>query len=133
MQASMFQKLRAAVSFPRLDAYRSPGDSDFDVICKYLWNMDLCESLYPSLQTLEITLRNTIHQAATRRYRTEFWFNPTPGPGLLGPREQESIVYAKGELAKKAKPLEAPRVVAELTFGFWASLFDSRYEQVFWP
>ena len=36
-------------------------------------------------------------------------------------------------MQKKNRPLEAPRIVAELTFGFWTSLLNSYYEQKLWP
>ena len=131
MQAELFKKLRASISSHRLDSYRQAGQSDFDVIASYLWNMALCEALYPSLQALEVTLRNSIHAAAVRRYNSDFWFD-LPGCNLHQ-SQQNNVDYAKQELQKKNKPLEAPRIVAELTFGFWTSLLNSYYEQKLWP
>jgi len=127
----MVQKFRAAVSQHRLEVYRQPGDTDFDVVALYVWNVLLCEALYPSLQSLEVTLRNGIHAAATARYHTEFWFDPPPK--RLAGSELADVANAKAELMKMSKPMEAGRIVAELNFGFWTSLLNSRYEQVFWP
>jgi len=39
----------------------------------------------------------------------------------------------KNTLLKSKKPLEAGRIIPELTFGFWTSLFDVRYEKILWP
>src|ERR1035438_6632267 len=111
-----FQKLRAGISASRLDVYRTPIDSDFEVIAKYLWNMVLCEALYPGLHTLEIALRNTVRQAAIGRYHNEHWFEPPTSP--LDPRGQASVATAKSELTKVGKALEPDRIVSELTFGF---------------
>jgi hypothetical protein len=42
---------------------------------------------------------------------------------------------AAQRLGRRGKPCEAGRLVAELSFGFWTTLFDVRYEQdrVLWP
>ncbi len=40
----------------------------------YAWNMALSESLYPTFQTLEITLRNSIHNAAHQYFKREGWY-----------------------------------------------------------
>ncbi|CAA9324623.1 MAG: hypothetical protein AVDCRST_MAG68-2010 [uncultured Gemmatimonadetes bacterium] len=39
-----------------------------DVIVRYLWNVALCEALYPSLQSLEVALRNTLFNAGEAVY-----------------------------------------------------------------
>jgi hypothetical protein len=131
MQAPYFQNLRAGISAPRLDVYREAGDSDFDVISKYLWNVSLCEALYPALQTLEVALRNTIHQAAIGRFHREDWFDGPASP--LHPEEKAALSLARAELGKQGKPTDTNRIVAELTFGFWVSLLNTRYEQKLWP
>lgn len=91
----------------------------------------LSEALYPTLQTLEVALRNTVHQAASSAYNNSLWFD---GPNTPLQRfEREAVVTAKDYLARRHKPIEDGRVVAELNFGFWTSLFNRRYEQVLWP
>ena len=131
MQAPYFEKLREGISAPRLDLYRTPGDSDFELIAKYFWNVALCEALYPDLHTLEVALRNSIHAAAIDRYHTERWFEPPTSP--LGRRGQDNVTLAKSELTKGPIPPEPHRIVSQLTFGFWVSLLNSRYEQILWP
>lgn len=62
MQANFAQQLTQALSTERLDAYRGrlpPPTSNLQLLGRYAWNMALSESLYPSLQMLEIALRNT--------------------------------------------------------------------------
>ncbi len=130
MQVLPFDEIRQTLSTPRLESYRQPGESDFEVVVNYLWNISLCESLYPALHALEIALRNTIHQAATTRYKTPNWFDPPQSPLLKW--EQESVNNAKLELSRRVHPHDADRIVAELTFGFWASLLNHPYERIFW-
>lgn len=113
-----------------MDSYRIAGDTDLDVITKYVWNMVLSEALCPSLQTLEVALRNNIHDAASKAFGNQFWFDSTPS--LLRPGEQKLVANAKVQLTREGKPIEAGRVVAELTFGFWTSLLDVFYERTVW-
>lgn len=133
MQGDFSGLLRKAISHERLDAYRQRGTdgSDLNLFAHYAWNIALCESLYPALQGLEVALRNSIHDVATTAYRTEFWFDD---PHVIPhPREQDTVRKAKEALLRDRKSPEAGRVVAELSFGFWTSLFDVRYEQILWP
>jgi hypothetical protein len=133
MQGDFPALLRKAISHERLDAYRQrvSGGSDLNLFVHYTWNIALCESLYPALQGLEVALRNSIHDAATTAYRTEFWFDDPHA--IPHPREQDTVRKAKEALLRDRKPPEAGRVIAELSFGFWTSLFDVRYEQILWP
>ena len=66
MQAELASKLKRVLSSERLAAYRqrTQGNDDLNLFCHYVWNIALSESLYPSLQALEVILRNTIHHAA---------------------------------------------------------------------
>ena len=132
MQEDFFIQLRKSISHERLDAYRQKG-TDLDeanLYAHYAWNIALSESFYPALQGLEVAIRNSIHDAATERFKTEYWFDEGK---ILHPAEFESVRKAKDILTKSNKPLDAGRIIAELNFGFWTSLFDVRYEQRLWP
>src|SRR3990167_1230788 len=127
-------QLYSALSSERLEAYRrrlGVGDDDTALFGCYLWNVTLSESLYPGLQALEVVLRNSIHAAATEHFRGLDWFDK---PRVLQhERERESIAAARSGLLKQGKSDDTASVIAELSFGFWASLLDRRYEQVLWP
>src|SRR5207237_994804 len=89
------------------------------------------QALYPALQILEITLRNSLHKAITELFQSEKWFELP----FLHTHEKAKINKAKNNLAEKKKTFTTGRLVAELSFGFWVSLFDIRYEhdQTLWP
>ena len=133
MQLDFFMLLRRAISHERLEAYRMRGAdmNGMNLYVHYAWNIALSESLYPALQGLEIALRNSIHDASAERFGTENWFSDDLS--LLLPPEQDSIRKARGALIKEGKQPEEEGVIAELSFGFWTSLFDVRYEQRLWP
>jgi len=134
MQTQFSHQLIQALSAERLNAYRgrlAPTASEREVLGRYAWNMALSESLYPSLQLLEITLRNTIHRAASTEFGQAYWFDSA---GVLQHNhERDAISKAKATLTQQHKPLDANRIVAEVNFGFWTSLLDRRYEQTLWP
>lgn len=132
MQANFSDQLRRAISHERLDAYRQRGTSndDAELFAHYAWNMVLSESLYTPLQCLEVNLRNSIHDAASAQFKTDTWFDL---PGVLSLQEINKVHEARTTLIKGKKPLDAGRIIPELTFGFWTSLFDVRYEKILWP
>lgn len=112
----------------RLEAYRPEAGSDLEMVVNYLWNIKLSEALYPCLQTFEVALRNSIHAALTEHFQSEFWFDTN----ILLDWQRETLEEAKEQLTIYKKPLEAGRLVAELNFGFWSSMFNSPYEESLW-
>lgn len=132
MQADFSGKLKQALSSERLAAYqqRIGQDGNLNLFSHYAWNMALSESLYPSLQMLEVALRNSLHHTASTTFGREDWFE---SPQILHMKDQPLLSKAKQTLQQQNKPPTPGRIIAELNFGFWTSLLDSRYEQVLWP
>jgi len=130
----IFDDLKIIFSQERLNGYLSHtrcNNSKTEALIAYSWNIELSQALYPALQILEIALRNSLHNAITESFQTDHWFEMP----FLYDREKEQVNYAKDSLRKEKKQIESGRIVAELSFGFWTSLFDVRYEhgQVLWP
>lgn len=116
------------MSNERLESYRLASDDDAGMIARYLWNIALGEALYPSLQCLEIALRNSIHNTISAAFGTPNWFDTQ----LLKPTQLEQVMQAKRALTAQSKPLEPGRIIAELSFGFWTSLLNAPYEAPIW-
>ena len=70
-----FSSFRQIISFERFESYRrSDTEEDIDILACYLWNLALCEALYPCLQGLEaVALRNSINIAATETFGNHHW------------------------------------------------------------
>lgn len=123
-----------------MESYRQPGDSDRDVLARYLWNLALCEASYPALQNLEVTLRNTIHAAISTKYKTEFWMLADEP---LSDRDYEDVEHSRDAIAQRLPQGREPtagQIVAELDFGFWTSLLSPYYgyqpktrQELLWP
>lgn len=107
------------------------GGNQDQAIQLYLWNVALCESLYPLLNLSEVTLRNRFHHELSIKYKRADWYEC----GWLDSREQSNVSAAKQKLQAHRKLLTEGNIVAELTFGFWTSLLDVRYERSkeLWP
>jgi len=112
-QNNIFDELSTLFSQERLAGYLRHTDCNnkSDALIAYSWNIELSQALYPALQVLEITLRNSLHRAITTAYKTSYWFDLS----FLHPKEMAVVNQAKD--------------------GFWTSLFDVRYEynQTLWP
>lgn len=109
--------VHCGLSVERFQRY-SKGEEG--LLARYLWNIRLSEALYPTLNCLEIGMRNSVHRSFTAEYGP-LWFDT---PGLLGPWEVKSVDTAKAILAKAQKPLTPEGVVAELNFGLWTTLMS---------
>ena len=132
MQEDFATKLLMALSDERIGAYRDrmSEDSNANLFAHYAWNIALSESLYPSLQILEVVLRNRIHQTACYHFGKPHWYEDDT---IINIKDRDSVSKAKKTLAMMNKPIESGRIIAELNFGFWTALMDRRYEQVLWP
>lgn len=117
--------LRLPISNARLEAYRQPGVTDFEIVTNYFWNIALSTALYPLLQAFEVSLRNSIHAAASNHYKTPLWFDQQD---VLLPKQRKKVREARGELKNLGNAQTPDDIVAILNLGFWVSLFNSRYE-----
>ena len=127
--SQMFENYQKAISPQRLESYRQNGSDDTDTLTRCVWNIALCEAFYPSLQHLEVGLRNSLHHAAEKAFNDKKWFKRP----FLCDKAKEDIRYAEALLKEKGKDFYDPgRVIAELNLGFWVRLFSKHYDRVLW-
>lgn len=125
-------ELEIALAPERLSPYLryAKGDCSY-AVALYLWNMSLRESLYPLLSLSEISLRNQFNRALSQHFGREDWYEIP----WLDQQDASKVNDAKNKIKKQGYDVAPGRVVAELTFGFWTSLLNVRYErkQILWP
>jgi len=100
-------------------------------IVHYQCNIELAESFYPCISTFEIVLRNSINRELTVLFGREDWyasFATTPGLTDLN----KYIMQANKQIAGRKEYSSPSKIVAELTLGFWVSLFNVEYERILW-
>ncbi len=125
---AFFLELERTISKPRLDSYRQNGETSEEALCKYLWNVRLCEVLYAPLQMLEVGFRNALHTEVASATRTPEWLKSSLA--ILYSEELKKIEEAKRSLSDRKHMITEPFLVAEMSFGFWTSLLDARYDKL---
>lgn len=109
-------------------------------MARALYNLALCEALYPVLHHLEVALRNSLDEVIGSHYPASTagatgsdglplagcWLDATPG--VLGQWECMEIQRVKKKLGAAGKAATPHRLIAGLSLGFWAHLFTRAYE-----
>lgn len=126
--ANSIKELELALSPERLGSYVNlAGGSRAKAVSIYERNTALSEALYGVVQGLEIALRNAIHRQLSTGL-APMWFDVAP----LEDYQSAMVIEAKHELLKDGRALTPSGLVAELGFGFWTALLQSRYEKSLW-
>lgn len=121
MAETVISSIYTALSRRRLRDYKLSSDNELDVFCRYLWNIDLNKSLYPSLHMYEVCLRNHLYTEIAALTENNKWLSDELG-GFLYPKERQLIEQAKKSLENKGNTLSISNIVSELSLGFWTSL-----------
>src|SRR5215211_3272279 len=99
------RNLEQAFDPGRLASYYPPGGDKLAIVTTYFWNVALCKELYLSLGTVEVTMRNAIHDTLTARFEAPDWYDVLNQRKLLQVREQKAIAQAKKEIEDAKKPV----------------------------
>ncbi len=120
--------LEILFSAKRLQTYYQLLQSDKEkALAYYMLNIEISKSFYPLLSTVEIVLRNAIHNSCSTHFGTDRWlFNS----GIVS--IDERMEHASKKMISRQQTPTPDLMVAELTFGFWTSLFHKRYAKHFW-
>lgn len=149
----LFTRL-AAASFPayaswfsagRRQRYRVAGGGDEAATVRlYQANLRLAQALYGPLHTVEVALRNALdehlrwhfdndaHWLITQKsgfmqHPTLPYRDPVTGQARVRDRLRRSVEEAQRNLPPTSSP---GKLVAELTFGFWTSLYDREHFRI---
>jgi len=81
---------------------------------------------------IDVGTAGRVIDAISRPRLSSYGMNADPSCDLVAvlasARESALIDRAVQELRRRRKPPSPDNIVAELTFGFWCSMFDRRYE-----
>ncbi|KJV35274.1 hypothetical protein [Luteibacter yeojuensis] len=97
----------------------------------YRANLLIAGALMPVLQVLEIALRNGITGRLTEKYGTADWWSGWIGNPAYA-SQLKDIAAAREKLRRRGEHASPDKIVAELTFGFWATLFNARLQDDLW-
>lgn len=124
----VWQTLEAKLSTPRMSRYLKGHQGNQDHAAQaYVHNMRIAESLVSIFHVLEVALRNAVQREMVREYQREDWFEEFDGStnGDLASSYQK-VAEARTSLRKRGVTASADDITAELSFGFWTSLFNRK-------
>lgn len=130
-----YTTLEHYASQPRLNRFLEASNHSKSKAQKlYRINLRVSQSFYPILNLFEIFLRNTIHYTLSSYFENEDWIIREKEGFMCHPSLktsnfflQKSIIKAEKNIRKKNRIVTADKIIAEQSFGFWTSLFDSHH------
>jgi len=121
------------ISSERLQPYLTYHRNDLDkAIQHYISNILVSEAFYPLLSVLEIGLRNSIDYQLTKRFNDRNWFENHEFIKIASRFQIDRISEARTNILSEKKTITCGRIISELSFGFWTSLFDTKFEMTLW-
>lgn len=125
------QQASAWISDARLGPFVAEAQGDRDLaLALYEWHARLSVTCFATLQHFEVLLRNAIDSELGRGQPQ----NPIRDTWLmdfavLSPNGIKQVIVAVERL-QKGKDITRSRIVAGVSFGFWAGLFAREYEEL---
>lgn len=115
----------------RLKSYSQEGDKFEQAFARYQWNVQLAEAMLPSLNYLEVGLRNRLNVVLVRYYGANWLVERSP---LLLSAEQNRILddMCDRHIREKHRLPVHDDYVAQMSFGFWSAYFHKRFDPVIW-
>lgn len=124
--------LTEIISPLRLGTYlTASGHDPARALNLYLWNAKMGEAFHIPIQAVEVGLRNRVSEGLQRAFGNQWWQDA----GFLRvaiDRRREDIETVKRRLAAQNRPVATGQIIAGLSFGFWVSMLDGRYNPNIW-
>ena len=124
----------AIISSPRISTYESATGgkkpNNLEALDLYAWNADVSGALLIPLHICEVAIRNAVAEAIENVYGDRWPWSVGFERSLPNPRQ----VYSpkKDLFNTRSKEQTTGKVIPELKFAFWQSIFTSRHHQRFW-
>ncbi|NQY43460.1 MAG: Abi family protein [Simkaniaceae bacterium] len=113
------------ISSERMSTYMEAASNNKEkALNLYNKNTKTSELFYTPLQGFEVLLRNTVYTAISEIYGENWLFEDR------FPFEYIQKKMINNVLDKKITVHSSPKLIAELSFGFWTSLFGRKYEEI---
>lgn len=126
-------RIKRFISNDRFEPYLYYQKDDLRLaLSHYQWNIEVSESFYPLLSILEIGFRNSIDNQLSRRFNDKSWYANEKFLEIVSQFQINRINEAKANLLSAKKEITPGRMISELSFGFWTSLFDTKFEMTLW-
>lgn len=124
----VWHTLEAKLSTPRMRRYLKGHKGNRDhAAAAYVHNMRIAESLVSIFHVLEVGLRNAIQREMVREYQRDDWYETFRASTNAELRASyQKVDDARTALRKRGVHPGPDEITAELSFGFWTSLFNRK-------
>lgn len=142
----LFQTAEKFLSPARLVPYKLAAKGDEQLsLTLYLDNLRIAQRFYPALSLLEVAFRNAVHEALSIKFKSDNWliteqqgfmidpsltyYDAQKGEEIANHKVLKMVLAAMKEYKDQRKhdPPNGLAIIAELSFGFWTSLFNKKY------
>ncbi len=122
----------ALLSAPRFQTYLAESGSDTSkALSLYHWNAQISAAFLIPLHVFEVAIRNAVSAAAERAYGANWpWHTSfvTSLPSPAAPNFNPRLALTK----TSARHPTTGKVIADMNFAFWVSMFTARHEGRLW-
>ena len=130
-----YRKLEYYLSQPRLDRFLiATGNSKSKAQKLYRINLRVAQSFYPVLNLFEIFFRNIVNYQVSSHFTNPNWIIREKNGFMSDPSLNSSHFFLKNSVAKAERAIRRKggtvtpgKIIAEQSFGFWTSLFDTHH------
>lgn len=136
-----YQKIEYYLSRPRIARYLVATQGNTTLAYElYLDNLRLAQAFHPMIGLLEVALRNALNERLTHYFGDPDWiihqkqgfmvdkrlkrFDRREKKTVLNTYLKDQVAQAEQSIRRIHQAVTPGKVIAELTFGFWTSLFD---------
>jgi Abi-like protein len=98
----------------------------------YVWNAALAAAFLPALGSIEVALRNAVHDCLAKKF-TNQWFDESAFLSIDMQALPPGIMRAKRHIASAGRQISPSEMVCQLPFGFWTMLLRPAYARTLWP
>lgn len=121
------------ISKERLEPYLNYHGNDLSkALAHYKSNILISEAFYPLLAILEVGLRNSMDYQLTKKFAERAWYDHRDFVKIASRFQIGRKSQARTNILSEKKEITPGRIIAELSFGFWTSLFDTKFEMTLW-
>lgn len=128
------QAIEQALSVPRISTYLAATTGTpalAAAIDLYAWNAQVSAALLNPLHCCEVVVRNAVSEALELVYGTAWPWDNTFFLSLANPKKPAFNPRVELERARKGHA-STGKVIAELKFAFWQSMFTGRFDGRIW-
>jgi hypothetical protein len=129
------QAVKDALSAARVGTYEAATTGTPQLTCAlalYAWNAQVSAAMLAPLHLCEVVIRNAVSDAITTVYGPQWPWSPGFIQSLPNPPRGSGYNPRQDLIATSAGKTSTGKVIPELKFVFWQTMFTSRFDSRLW-